>query len=175
MKGVGMFKVGEYIVHPGQGVCQVVEVGDGPSAAYKLLPVGRRHALVISFPVSGESRLRPVVSKADAQGLIDNYDNLATDDYKGRSAALEEEHFKDKMKHGSCRDSMCVAKTFRHRIAMVRAQNKKPPVAYERILKEAQTRSLSELACALHSTPEKVGELLREHDSEYVAQEHEDA
>lgn len=64
-----MFKVGEYIVHPGQGVCQVVEVGDGPSAAYKLLPVSRRHALEISFPVSGESRLRPVVSADDAKAL----------------------------------------------------------------------------------------------------------
>lgn len=161
-----MFEVGEYIVHPGQGVCKVVEVGEGPSAAYKLLPIGQRHALLISFPVSGESRLRPVVSHDDAQGLIDAYASLATDDYTGRSAALEEEHFKDMMKHGTCRDSMCVAKTFRRRIAKVRAQNKKPPVAYERILKEAQSRTLSELACALGSTPDDVRRQLRERDPE---------
>lgn len=169
MKGVGMFEVGEYIVHPGQGVCKVVDVGEGPSAAYKLLPLGQRHALLISFPVSGEDRLRPVVSHDDALALIDGCASIGTDDFTGRSAALEEEHFKDVMRHGSCRDSMRVAKTFRRRIAKVREQNKKPPVAYERILKEAQRRSLSELACALDATTDEVRELLMQHDPEYAA------
>ena len=47
-------------------------------------------------------------------------------------------------------------KTFRTRIAEVKARNKKPPVAYERILKQASERSLSELAVALDSTPDDV-------------------
>jgi len=44
---------------------------------------------------------------------------------------------------------MRIVKTFRLRIAETRARNKKPPVVYERILKQASQRSLEELSCAL--------------------------
>ena len=141
-----MFSVGEFVVHPGQGVCRVAEIDSG---TYKLEPVGQRHPMLISFPVSGEGRLRRVLPADEASALIDEYAAMPADDFTDRSVALEEEHFKNLIKHGTCRDSVRVVKTFRQRIAEVRKRNKKPPVVYERILKEAQTRSLSELACAL--------------------------
>ena len=50
-----MYEIGEYIVHPGQGVCLVEDVVDNPSATYQLLPVGQRHPMRISFPVASES------------------------------------------------------------------------------------------------------------------------
>jgi len=144
-----LFEVGEYIVHPGQGVCEVAEIVDGPDPTYKLMPVGQRHPMLISFPVSGEGRLRRVLPADEASALIDEYAAMPADDFTDRSVALEEEHFKNLIKHGTCRDSVRVVKTFRQRIAEVRKRNKKPPVVYERILKEAQARSLSELACSL--------------------------
>ena len=93
------------------------------------------------------------------QGVREARDRLLVmqvDDFTTKSNALEEEHFRDKIRLGSCRDSVRVVKTFRTRIAEVRARNKKPPVAYERILKQASERSLSELAVALDSTPDDV-------------------
>ena len=42
-----MFSVGEFVVHPGQGVCRVAEIDSG---TYKLEPVGQRHPMLISFP-----------------------------------------------------------------------------------------------------------------------------
>lgn len=151
-----MYHVGEYIVHPGQGVCRVDEVVSEPQETYLLLPVASRNPMRISFPVASESRLRPILSKGEAEELIGEYPQMATDDYTERSAALEEEHFKNKIRRGSCRDSVRVVKTFRKRIAEVRARNKKPPVVYERILKQASERSLSELAVALGTTPDDV-------------------
>ena len=53
-----MYAVGDYIVHPGQGVCQVKDVTESPNALYQLLPVGQRHPVHISFPVASEGRLR---------------------------------------------------------------------------------------------------------------------
>lgn len=144
-----MYEVGEYIVHPGQGVCKVDGVVEQPQESYVLLPVGARHATRISFPVASEARLRPVVSADEAKELIDDYAELPIEDFSSRSNALEEEHFKDEIRHGSCRDTVRVAKTFRQRIAEVRERGKKPPVAYERILKQASDRSLQELAVAL--------------------------
>ena len=62
-----MFEVGAYIVHPGQGVCRVEGVGEGPDATYKLLPLGQRHPVHISYPVASEGRLRRVLSAQEAR------------------------------------------------------------------------------------------------------------
>ncbi len=151
-----MYHVGEYIVHPGQGVCKIDEIVAEPQETYMLLPVGVRHPMRISFPVASEGRLRPVLSKDEAEALIGEYAQMDIDHHTERSIALEEEHFKKQIRNGSCRDSVRVVKTFRQRIAEVRARNKKPPVVYERILKQASERSLSELAIALDTTPDGV-------------------
>lgn len=157
-----MYEVGDYIVHPGQGVCKVQEVVEEPRAVYQLLPVGQRHPMKISFPIASEAKLRPVLSREEAEDLIDEYPTMEVEQYSGRSNALEEEHFKDEIRHGSCEDSVRIVKTFRARIAETRSRNKKPPVAYERILKQARQRSLEELAVALDSTPEAVQALFED-------------
>ena len=159
-----MYEVGEFIVHPGQGVCRVDEVVDTPQLTYMLMPVVGRHPVRISFPVASEDRLRPVVSSDEAKSLIEDYDDLGIIEYSGRSGAVEEEFFRSEIRHGSCRDSIRVVKTFRARIAEVRSRNKKPPVAYERILKVARDRSLSELSIALEMPVEDIIALFEEHD-----------
>jgi CarD family transcriptional regulator len=161
-----MYEVGDYIVHPGQGVCRVEEITAGPAATYQLLPVAQRHAMRISFPVAGEDRLRPVLSRDEAVRAIDLYPSIEVDDFSAKSSSLEEEHFKAEIRRGSCIDTMRIVKTFRARIAEVRSRNKKPPVAYERILKQASERSLAELAVALDTTVEDVKALLATREGE---------
>lgn len=151
-----MYEVGEYIVHPGQGVCKVEGIAENPTAVYELMPIGQRHPMKISFPVASEAKLRPVLSREEAQELIDQYPTIPVEDFRDRSNALEEEHFKNEIRRGTCRDTVRIVKTFRARIAQTKANNKKPPAAYERILKQASERSLSELAIALDTTPEDV-------------------
>lgn len=151
-----MYEIGEYIVHPGQGVCKVDEIISNPQETYLLLPVGVRNPVRISFPVASEGRLRPVLSRDEAERLIAEFPEMDPDDFTERSLALEEEHFKNQIRRGSCRDSVRIVKTFRQRIADVKARNKRPPVVYERILKQASERSLSELAIALGTTPDDV-------------------
>ena len=161
-----MYQVGEYLVHPGQGVCKVDEIVSDPQETYLLEPVAGRHPLRISFPVASEDRLRPVLSKREAEELIGEYPDIAPDNYTERSLALEEEHFRNKIRRGTCRDSVCVVKTFRRRIAEVRSRNKRPPVSYERILKQASERSLSELAIALGVTTDDVRERFEQQGAE---------
>ena len=157
-----MYAIGEYLVHPGQGVCRVEEVTEGPQAVYRLLPVGKRHPVHISFPIANEERLRPVLTRDEAQSIIDGYPALEVEDFTARNNSLEEEHYRTEMRQGSCLDSVRIAKTFRIRIADLSARNKKPPVAYERILKEARERSAAELAVALGITPEDVAMLFEQ-------------
>lgn len=154
-----MYEVGEYIVHPGQGVCKVEGIVEKPHAVYQLMPIGERHPMMITFPVASESKLRPVLSASEAKDIIDQYPSMDVEEFSGRSNALEEEHFKNEIKRGSCRDTVRIVKTFRKRIAETKARNKKPPVLYERILKQASKRSLEELSVALDMTPDDVKSL----------------
>lgn len=161
-----MYSVGDYLVHPGQGVCQVQDVTSGSQAVYQLLPIGKRHPVHISFPVANEARLRPVLSRAEAEQIIDDYPTIEIERFRARNNSLEEEHYRTEMRQGSCRDSVRIVKTFRARIDELSARNKKPPVAYERILKEARERSCVELSVALGCTPEDVAMLLRRSEGE---------
>lgn len=156
-----MYSVGDYLVHPGQGVCQVKDVTEGPQAVYQLLPIGKRQPVHISFPVANEGRLRPVLSRDEAQRIIEEYPSMEVEHFQARNNSLEEEHYRTEMRQGSCRDSVRIAKTFRVRIAELSARSKKPPVAYERILKEARERSSVELSVALGCTPEDVTALFQ--------------
>ena len=136
-----MYEVGEYIVHPGQGVCRVDEVVDSPQQTYMLMPVGVRHPIRISFPVSSESRLRPVVSSEEAQALINDYADLRIIEYQGRAGALEEEFFRGEIKNGTCRDTVA-----------------------------ARDRSLAELSVALDMSPEDVVALFQQQDPTFSAE-----
>lgn len=161
-----MYKTGEYIVHPGQGVCKVDGVVTEPTEAYRLLPIGMHHPTFIRYPVANADKLRPVLSRDEAVELIEEYPSLQVDGYTDKSNALEEEHFKREIRTGTCRDSVRIVKTFRMRIAETRARNKKPPVAYERILKQASQRSLEELSVALEMSVEDVRALFEERFNE---------
>jgi CarD family transcriptional regulator len=129
------------------------------------MPVGNSHALLISFPCKSEKRLRPVLSRQEALDVIADYPTMEVDDFTDHSGAVEEQHFKSQMKEGTCGDSVRIVKTVRRRIQHARAIGRKPPVVYERVLREASTRSLSELAVALGSTPEDVKALFEKQEA----------
>ena len=92
--------------------------------------------------------------------------SMEPESFQARNNSLEEEHYRNEMRQGSCLDSVRIAKTFQLRIEELSSRNKKPPVAYERILKQARERSLLELAVALDSTPEDVELLFRAREGE---------
>ena len=131
-----------------------------------LMPVGTSNPMRISFPISGENRLRPVLSHDEAQELVDEYSDLSIDDYSSASIALEEQYYRDKIRRGTCLDSVRTVKTFRHRIDEAKANNKRPPVVYERILKQAIERSLEELSIALGMSKDDIVSLFESRESD---------
>lgn len=151
-----MYSVGDFIVHPGQGVCRVEAIDTSDTPTYHLMPTHGRNPMLIKYPVASEDNLRPVVSAEEATGLINNICEMELDPFTDRSAVLEEKHFKKAIRHGSCKDVVRIAKTFRSRIQDAQSSHKKAPVIYERIYKEAQERSLSELSCALDESPDQI-------------------
>ena len=95
---------------------------------------------------------------------------MQLDDFAARSISLEEEHFRNEIRTGTCRDSVRIVKTFRARIEGLSQRNKKPPVAYERILKQAEERSRLEMSVALGCAPEDVAALFERRSEDVAAQ-----
>ena len=155
-EGIVMYAAGEHLVHPGQGVCIVDDITGEGEKFYQLIPVGVRNPMRISFPVANEDRLRPVLSRDEAETLIARYDELEVDERSAGSPAAEEERFRDELRRGTCEDAICIIKTIRARIAAAQANKRKAPVAFERVLKHATQRAYVELSIALDCTIDDV-------------------
>lgn len=156
-----MYSVGERVMHPGQGLCTVVGFEDSPAPMLVLEAGSGRTVTRMLFPASQAAKLHVPVSADEALAIIDGYGALECDTFTNRNSGLEETHFKNLLKQGAS-DCACVAKTMRARIAAAEAAGKKPSTFLARVLREAQRRALEELACALESTPEEVGNMFSE-------------
>lgn len=151
-----MFRIGEHVIHPGQGVCTVMGYDEGGTAPMIVLECKQGHARTrMLYPVSQSDRLHPTVSREEAEQLLEGYGAMECDSFTERNSSLEESHFKQLMKHGMP-DTMRVAKTMRHRIREAERLSKKPSSYYSRVLKEAHRRSIEELAVALGCSEEDV-------------------
>ena len=171
------FAKGDYVVHPGQGICEVggivertvvlaVSPGDGAGEAqpqtrleYELYPAtGAR--MRICFPVEKECDLRAPVSRREAQQLIEELPHLTADGFTDPHTWTVEEYFMAGLRHGDCRDALRTAKTMHDRMEATRASGKKPKVCYDRIFKAARERAFAELGIALGKTPDEVEQLV---------------
>ena len=146
-----MFEIGQHVIHPGQGVCTVT--GFTEDVAHPMILL-RAHLM---YPLAQQSRLHAIISREDAEDLIDSYADLTVDSFTERNSALEETHFKQQLKLGAP-ETVRVAKTMRHRIAEAEAHGKKPSSYYSRMLKEARRRTLEELSVALGADEDAVEE-----------------
>ena len=149
-----MFKIGEHVVHPGQGVCTVMGFRDDTPQPMILLEAKSGHAkTIMMYPMAQSDRLHPTISREDAENLLKNYADIKCDDYTERNSSLEESYFKKELKKGAP-TTVRIAKTMIERIHAAEAAAKKPSSYYSRVLKEAERRSVEEFAVALGCTEE---------------------
>ena len=151
-----MYAIGEHVIHPGQGICTVIDIHpDTPTPMLVLSAHTGHNETRIQFPLALQDKLHPAISPAQAHKLIERYELMETDPFCARNSALEEAHFREQMRLGAP-ESVRVAKTMRERIAASRRAGKKPSAYYTRVLKEARRRALSELACVLGTSEEEL-------------------
>lgn len=153
-----MFRIGEHVIHPGQGVCKVIGFEGAPDSPASMIVLQARQghsATRLLYPAAQAHRLHACVSRREAEEIIAQYDLLACDPFTERNSALEETHFKSELKRGAP-STVRVAKTMRRRIRDAEDRGKRPSSYCARILKEADRRVFEELAIALGCTEEDV-------------------
>jgi CarD family transcriptional regulator len=161
MSKMPKYAAGDYVVHPGQGICAVADVveregADGETVTeYELRPV-IQNRLHIWFPVANEDQLRLPIGREEALELIRELPEMEDDPFDSEAVWRLEEHFSNGLRRGSCREALRCALTIRHRVERVHTSGRGPRLCYERLNRTAGRRVLAELGVALGVSDEEV-------------------
>lgn len=169
------FAPGDYVVHPGQGLCSVEGVvkksgpqeEDAASGAstsgefYELFPVtGTR--MRICYPVASEGQLLVPVAAREARELIKGMPAMDDDSFTDPHSWAVEEHFMANIRRGDCGQVLRTLKTMHDRMERAKSHGKKPSASYARIYKAAHERATAELGFALDAEPDRVDSMIAE-------------
>lgn len=166
-----MFKIGDYVAHYKQGVCEVTDIGrldiscsDKKKEYYTLKPLYDQAGTVYT-PVSNEkNQIREVVTCEEAKQLIEempSIDTIWVADEKRREA-----FYKEALMKNECREWIAIIKTSYLRKMKRLASGKKSINVDEKYLSIAERFLYGELAVALDMKKEDVRNYIVEHIQE---------
>ncbi|MGN0383227.1 MAG: CarD family transcriptional regulator [Eubacterium sp.] len=149
-----MFDVGEYVVYGNSGVCRVDKIGKielsgfpKDKVYYTLVPVYQKDSKVYTPVDNDRVVMRAVISKKDAENLINDIKNIGL--LEGADGKRKEEIFKEAMKTGNCVEWIKVIKTIYLKKQTRLSQGKKATTCDEKYFKIAEDSLYGELAVAL--------------------------
>ncbi len=166
-----MFKIGDYVAHYKQGICEVTNIGrldiscsDKKKEYYTLKPLYDQ-AGILYTPVSNEkNQIREVVTCEEAKKLIEEMptiDTIWVADEKRREA-----FYKEALMKNECREWIAIIKTSYLRKMKRLASGKKSINVDEKYLSIAERFLYGELAVALDMKKEDVRNYIVEHIQE---------
>ncbi|MGN1267299.1 MAG: CarD family transcriptional regulator [Dorea sp.] len=156
-----MFKIGDYVAHYKEGVCEVTNIGklsmscsDKNKEYYTLKPLYNKSGTLYT-PVSNEkNQIREVMSREEANTLIAEIPQIETiwvSDEKRR-----ETFYKEALLRNQCKDWIAIIKTSYLRKMKRLASGKKSINVDEKYLNIAEKFLYGELAVALGMKKEEV-------------------
>ncbi|MEZ3486835.1 MAG: hypothetical protein K1W22_09670 [Lachnospiraceae bacterium] len=156
-----MFKIGDYVAHYKEGVCEVMSIGkldiscsDKKKEYYTLKPLYDAGGTLYT-PVENEKRqIREVITSEEAQALIDdmlNIETIGVTDEKRR-----ELFYREALLRNECRDWIAIIKTSYMRKMKRIALGKKVINVDDKYLNIAEKFLYGELAVALDMPKDEV-------------------
>ena len=149
------FAIGELIFYGESGVCRVEEIVKREflgelRVCYKLNPVYQ--SCTIFTPADNEAVvMRNIVSRAEAQSIIDRIDTIEPEIAKTTSPRELTEKYDKMIKTHDCLEYMRFIISFHIKKKILSEQKKKVSAIDERFLKKAEDLLYGELACALET------------------------
>ena len=162
-----MFAVNDYIVYGNHGVCKVENIGtvslamvDKDKVYYTLRPVYKNEAVVYAPVENPKSSIRPVLTKEEADALIEEIPQLESvwiANEKEREA-----QYKAALKSCDCRELIRIIKTLYCRKMDRIRDGKKVTVVDERYFRQAEDQLYGELAFVMEMERSQMGDYLTE-------------
>ena len=166
-----MFAVNDYIVYGNHGVCKVENIGtvslamvDKNKVYYTLRPVYKSEAVVYAPVENPKSVIRPVLTREDADKLIEEIPSLESV-WIGNEKEREMQ-YKAALRSCDCRELIRIIKTLYYRKMDRIKDGKKVTVVDERYFRQAEEQLYGELAFAMDMERNQVGEYLNTRISE---------
>lgn len=162
-----MYSEGDLIVYGVTGVCAVENISEKASVEnsetkvfYTLRPLYQR--CVITVPAeSTKVFMRPVISRDEANSLIDSIPDIHAEAFHDRSVRQLTEHYEQQIKSHSCTGLLKLAMSIYEKRRLVLGMNKKLGAVDERYMRRAEELLFGELAAALSIERDKVREYIR--------------
>lgn len=157
------YTIGDTVVYGGNGVCKVSEIemknlfGDGEEEYYVLTPLFLRQASTLYVPVNNTkmtSKIKPVISRSEADELVKNMPNIITDWIEDKNK--RKDTFSHLINFGTREDIIGIINLIEQHRDMLSADGKKLNMQDEKILNDAEKRMNGEFAVAFNIMPEQV-------------------
>lgn len=150
-----MFEVGSLLVYDTTGVCKVLEIGvpSGLPVAnkdrqyYKLAPVFGSGTIYI--PVDTKVFMRPVITREDAEALVQKIPEIREDICDSHNLKTLEDHYKASLMSHDCEDLVQLIKTVYVKKQNLEKNGKKAGKTDQEYMKRAKRLLYEELSIAL--------------------------
>ena len=150
-----VYQVGDLIYYGNTGVCKIVEISPSslPGAAkgqlyYTIRPLYQE--CVIYVPVDSDKVfIRPVISREEAERLIDQIPTIRVEAYHGRVISELAQHYESALRTHDCGDLIELTMSIYAKKRNAEEQKRKFGMVDERFMKRAEDLLFGELAAAL--------------------------
>lgn len=149
-----MYQIGDVILYGTTGVCRIEEVSSkkkpsgGEQLYYKMRPIYQD--CTIYAPVDNPKVFtRPVISKEEAERLIDMIPGIETKAYEGHPMRELVEHYESSIKTHKCEDLLEMTKSIYSKRKSAIEHKRKFGAVDERFMRRAEDLLFGEFAVAL--------------------------
>ncbi len=156
-----MYEIGQMIVYGGGGVCRVDAIGplemrgaQPRTDYYTLMPV--QGSGKIFTPVDTTVYTRPVLTREEAEALIDEMPNLPAEVYENSNPRLLNEHYQTYLKSGDCTRLAMLIRAIYVKGRRAAQKGRRLGQVDERSFKRAEEMLYGELSVALDIPVEEV-------------------
>ena len=161
-----MFKIGDYVAHYKEGVCEVVNIGkidmgSSDKEYYTLKPVYDAGGTVYTPVDNKRGQIRNLITKEEAEKLIQEMpeiDTIGVTNEKEREGM-----YKNALLHNQCKEWISLLKTSYGRNKKRLLEGKKTINIDERYMSVAEKFLYGELAVVLEIPRDKVDRYVKEH------------
>lgn len=160
-----MYEAGDIIVYGGTGVCEVVAICtmdrdgiDPDKKYYQLEPLFQRGTIYI--PVDTKVFMRRVITKSEAEQLIQTIPGIEAEAYHSKNAQELAQHYQSALQNYDCSDLLELTMSINSKKEFNEQNNKKLGTVDDKFMKRAQDLLFEELSVALKIEKEDVQEYI---------------
>ena len=149
-----MYQIGEQIVYGGEGVCRVADIGpldmrgaQKGTQYYTLIPLYRDGKIFV--PVDSGVYTRPVMSREEAEALIDRIPSIPTEIFESSNPRVLNEQYQTYLKSYDCENLVRLIRAVYAKGRSAEERGRHLGQVDERSMKRAEEMLHGELAAAL--------------------------